>query len=159
MEQVANFCKALEQQFGKVYEGATLETINGVLTPVYFDGVEYINLHPKDTDCKFTYVRELQAVQINTRDFGGCNPAYEALYRLRVVFFDPNNFNNFDQLRRFTIAISGYRVTITNMVNNIETLYRQESGGSKYVRAKRYGYMAIDFDLRVPVDTCDIHNC
>jgi hypothetical protein len=159
MEQVLDFCKSLGNTFGRVYDGATIEDINGKPTPVYFDGKDYVSLHPKDNVKKFAYVRETAAVTFRTIDIGGCTPSYEADYRLRIVFFDPNPVNNFDVMRRFVALTAGCRIQITGMMNNMEQLYRQETQEKKVVRAKRYSYMAIDFIYTTRVDVCNVHPC
>lgn len=159
MEQLKNICSILDPIFGRIYESASLETINGVITPVHFTGTDFINLNPKDNTERFAYIRETQPAFMKVIDLGGESPAYDAMYKLRLVIFDPKPFNTFDQLRRFAHATRLLKLEVSNIITNIDQLYKQETGGSKVIAAKGWGYMGIDFTVREFVDSCNVTNC
>ena len=151
-----NFCETLGSHFGKFYDNATLEKIDGVVMPVAYTGTDYVSLHPKDNECEVSYIRQTQASSISYYDIGGCTKTPYMTDYFRFVVWSNKPFNNFGKLQRFVSLLNAYDVEITSVNNNIEQVYAQETGKGKYIRLKNCGYMAIDFKIENRVSTCDI---
>lgn len=154
-----NFCQLIGDHFGKFYEDATITRIDNIQMPVYYNGSDYISLHPKDNECEVSYIRELQSSQIEYKDLGGCVKKANVIDIFRFVVWSNKPFNNFAKLQRFTSLLEPLNVEILNVVNNIEQIYNQETGKGKHVRLKNVGYLAIDFKVKKRIDTCNINEC
>jgi putative ribosome biogenesis GTPase RsgA len=152
-------CSRLSAEFGKYYDNATLDKIDGIIQAVHFTGSDYVSLHPKDNDCNFCYIREIQASNIRMVDLGGCEKTPFISGRYRFVYYSKSPFNNFAQLQKFVSAMAGTRIEIIQVINNIESIYQQETGGRKNIRLKNIGYIAIDFSQELQVNTCEIKEC
>ncbi len=158
MDLSKEVCSRLSAQFGKYYDNATIDKIDGISMAVHHTGTDYVSLHPKDNDCNFCYIRELQPANVRMVDLGGCEKTPFVNGRYRFVHYSKTPFNNFAQLQKFVVAMAGTKIEVIQVINNIEEVYRQETGGKKNVRLKNIGYIAIDFSQELQVTTCEI-NC
>lgn len=157
-----SLCKQLADTFGgNFYPDASLENIDGVTMAVYFNGSDFISLHPKDNACDYAYIRPVGS-SVRQVDLGGCLPAnyVSEEYRLVVVTRGPKS-DNLLTLQRFMYAISPYyKVVVTSVLTDSAELYRAETGGGKKnIRIKGYNYYALNFKYETKISTCQPPVC
>lgn len=131
--------------FTNFYEGVKLQTINGKLRPCYFDGVDLIPLEPTDTQCEFSYTRQIGDSIAQARDFGGCSNDYEYIDRFRFVHFAKGHKNKEKLIRKFRNYTTDGIITIESINSNANENYKSEIGQDKILEFKDMTYIIITF--------------
>lgn len=155
MELISKIVKSLLPKFGNVYSGS-LEVIDGMKVPVYYDGNDYKSLLPNDTQDEIIYLRELNSSRISPIDLGGCQKTLFVNNNYRIVFYSSFEYNTFAITQKFYSALASYQIEINSVVNNVDSLFMQESGKKKHIRLKNVGYFAIDFSVRKEINKCEL---
>jgi hypothetical protein len=131
--------------FTNFHDGVKLQTINGKIRPCYFDGVDLIPLEPTDTQCEFSYTRQIGESTSQVRDFGGCSNDYEYIDRFRFVHFAKGHKNKEKLLKRFRQYTTDGIITIESINSNANENYKSEIGQDKLLEFKDFSYIIITF--------------
>jgi hypothetical protein len=153
-----NFCD-LFAEFGKVYENVSIEKIEKLSLPCYFDGVDYKALTPKDTDCNFNYFRLLNEKPIYV-DTGHCGQTIGRIKQTyKWVYFATSLKNTDAIIKKFQNTFSGdFNLRIESIEKNPNKLMKSECNLTFDVRLKNYTYLSIDFTISPRYNNCITEN-
>jgi hypothetical protein len=155
------FCKALVGMFGKFYDNVGLEKIDGVTMPVWYNGTDFVNLHPKDNQCDVAYVRQIGDSDIELKDLGGCSKTSYMVSKYKFVHWsNQRTFNSFAKLQLFNQIMKPYGIELLNVNTQSEQVYASETNKGKYIKLKNINYLSVDFLIKAKIDyNCKIEEC
>jgi hypothetical protein len=159
MELTKSIARQLCGTFSNVYP-AMLENIDGKKYPVYYDGVEMKPLIPVDNKCGFIYVRELGEAGFDSVDLGGCNKTMFVKSNFRLVYYSKDETSVFGTIQKIHNTLSdGFNFTMKGMVQNPNELLKMEYENKKNLVFKNITYFAVDFSVRMEINSCDFKVC
>jgi hypothetical protein len=140
---------------------ASLVKIDGVKTPVKYNGVDMNPLLPVDNQCEFVYIRETSESNVRNVDVGGCTNAMFVDLYLRVVFYSKSKVNVFGRLQEFASILgeSGYKFEMKNIISDGDKLIGEEFNNKKNIKVKNISYFAFDFKVWMEVNECNSKVC
>jgi hypothetical protein len=160
MELVNNeVCKAFSFA-GKVYQDVTIEKIEKLELPCYFNGTDYLPLTPKDTECSFNYFRLLNEEPIYV-DTGHCSQSIRRIkktYKWVCFFKEKSNIETL--FLKFQSAFNGHlNLKIQSIERDPNKLMKSECKMNFDVRLKGMLYFSIDFTISEKYNNCLTDNC
>lgn len=131
--------------FANYHSEVRFYDIRNRIRPAYYDGVDLIPLEPSDTQCEFSYSRQIGDTIAITKDMGGCSEISDFVDRKIFVYFCKGLKNKEKIIKKFREATSGGLVTIESVNSNASDLYKKECGGDKILEFKDMTYIGIQY--------------
>lgn len=131
--------------FTNYHADVRLYDLKGKVRPCYFDGVDLVPLEPTDTQCEFSYSRQIGDTIAISKDFGGCTETSEFVDRKIFVYFCKGHKNKEKIVKKFRESTNGALITIESVSSNPTELYKRECGGDKILEFKDMTYLSIQY--------------
>lgn len=145
---------------GKVYQDVSIERIEKMELPCYYNGSDYEVLTPKDTDCSFNYFRLLseEPIYIDTGHCGQTIGKIKKNYKWVVFFKEKADIEKI--ILRFQKSFdAGLNLKIKSIERDPNRLMKSECKMNFDIKLKNMIYFSIDFSILEKYSNCLTDNC
>lgn len=124
--------------------------------PCIFNGTELISQIPKDNECTFEYLREIDT-KIENKDKGGCYSMPNKKRFMRYVFFSSSKENPEKVFQSFWERVRSERtIELTAFSYDPAKVARAEGTEYKNLKVKDFTYIYVDFNYTADTTNCPI---
>ena len=140
------------------FQLATLEKLQNQdkEVPCIYDGTEFIPQIPKDNECTFEYLRELDT-KIENKDTGGCYAMPNKKRFMRYVFFSSSRQNPEKAFADFWQRVRTEKtIELTAFSYDQSKVAKAETTEYKNIVVKDFTYIYVDFNYTANTTNCPI---